>query len=147
MAPSAPGRFSTTTGWPRLCDIGTAMILPTTSSAPPAGNGATMRMGFCGYCAHAAPAAKAERSPSSVRTIRIQPKSLRLPQYNSRSMFDFVHKNKRIVQFILALLTIPFAIWGIESYTRFSSGRDTVAKVNGIEITRRELDEEMVRQI
>lgn len=62
-------------------------------------------------------------------------------------MFDFVHKNKRIVQFILALLTIPFAIWGIESYTRISGGRDAVAKVNGIEITRRELDEEMARQI
>ena len=62
-------------------------------------------------------------------------------------MFDFVHKNKRIVQVILGLLTIPFAIWGIESYTRIAGGRDAVAKVNGIEITRRELDEEMVRQI
>ena len=62
-------------------------------------------------------------------------------------MFDFVHKNKRIVQFILALLTIPFAIWGIESYTRVVGGRDAVAKVNGLEITRRELDDEMAQQI
>ena len=38
-------------------------------------------------------------------------------------MFDFVHKRRRIVQIILALLTIPFAIWGIESYTRVAGGR------------------------
>lgn len=62
-------------------------------------------------------------------------------------MFDFVHKNKRIVQFILALLTIPFAIWGIESYTRVAGGRDAVARVNGLEITQRELDEQMAQQI
>src|SRR4051812_16733750 len=62
-------------------------------------------------------------------------------------MFDFVQKNRRVVQVILALLAIPFAIWGIESYTRVSSGRDAVAKVNGLEITRRELDEEMAKQI
>ncbi len=66
MAPSAPGRFSTTTDWPRVCDIGTAMILPTTSSAPPAGKGATIRIGLDGYCASAAPAAHAARNPSSV---------------------------------------------------------------------------------
>ena len=62
-------------------------------------------------------------------------------------MFDLVYKNKRIVQIILGLMTIPFAIWGIESYTRVSTGRDAVAKVNGIEITRRELDERMAGQI
>ena len=62
-------------------------------------------------------------------------------------MFDFVQKNRRVVQIILALLAIPFAIWGIESYTRVSGGRDAVAKVNGLEITRRELDEEMAKQV
>src|SRR5215510_4136729 len=62
-------------------------------------------------------------------------------------MFDFVQKYRRVVQIILAILAIPFAIWGIESYTRVTTGRDAVAKVNGLEITRRELDEQMVQQI
>jgi peptidyl-prolyl cis-trans isomerase D len=62
-------------------------------------------------------------------------------------MFDFVHKNRRVVQVILAILILPFAIWGIESYTRVTTGRDAVAKVNGLEITRRELDEQMAIQI
>jgi peptidyl-prolyl cis-trans isomerase D len=62
-------------------------------------------------------------------------------------MFDFVQKNRRIVQIILAILILPFAIWGIESYTRVAGGREAVATVNGLEITRRELDEEMARQI
>src|SRR5262245_32178007 len=62
-------------------------------------------------------------------------------------MFDFVHKYRRVVQIILFLLIVPFAIWGLESYTRVLSGRDTVAKVNGIEITRREFDEQMTQQL
>jgi peptidyl-prolyl cis-trans isomerase D len=62
-------------------------------------------------------------------------------------MFDFVHKNKRVVQVILGLMTIPFAIWGIESYTRVATGRDAVANVNGLEITKRELDEQMAQQL
>src|SRR6266850_1139682 len=61
-------------------------------------------------------------------------------------MFDFVHKNKRIVQVVLALMTIPFAIWGIESYTRVGGGRDAVARVNGLEISKREFDEQMRAQ-
>ena len=47
----------------------------------------------------------------------------------------------------MALLVVPFAIWGIESYTRTTGGRETVAKVNGFEITRRELDETMTEQL
>src|SRR5258706_428723 len=56
-------------------------------------------------------------------------------------MFDFIHKNRRIVQIILALLTVPFAIWGIESYTRIGGSRDVVASVNGLDITVREYQE------
>ena len=61
-------------------------------------------------------------------------------------MFDFVHKNKRIIQIFLALIALTFATWGIESYTRMVGGRDTVAKVNGIEISAREFDEELRRR-
>ena len=34
-------------------------------------------------------------------------------------MFDLVYKYKRVVQVVLGLITLTFAIWGIESYTRF----------------------------
>ena len=61
-------------------------------------------------------------------------------------MFDLVHKHKRIVQIILGLLIIPFAIWGLESYTQFGGGRDTVATVNGMDISQREFAEELRRQ-
>ena len=30
-------------------------------------------------------------------------------------MFDLVHKHKRIAQFILALIMIPFAFFGVDS--------------------------------
>ena len=62
-------------------------------------------------------------------------------------MFDFVHKNKRVVQVIMALLVVPFAIWGLESYTRVTGGRETVASVNGLEISVRELNEQMGEQL
>jgi peptidyl-prolyl cis-trans isomerase D len=58
-------------------------------------------------------------------------------------MFDLVHKNKRIIQIFLGLIALTFATWGIESYTRMSGGRDTVATVNGLEISAREFDEEL----
>jgi peptidyl-prolyl cis-trans isomerase D len=61
-------------------------------------------------------------------------------------MFDLVHKNKRIIQVFLALIAITFMTWGIESYTRMTGGRDTVAKVNGLEISAREFDEELRRR-
>jgi peptidyl-prolyl cis-trans isomerase D len=61
-------------------------------------------------------------------------------------VFDLVHKYKRVVQVILGLLVIPFAIWGVESYTTLRGGRDTVATVNGMEISQREFGEELRRQ-
>src|SRR5919109_2725376 len=61
-------------------------------------------------------------------------------------MFDFVQRYKRFIQVFLGLIAITFATWGIESYTRFRSGRDTVASVNGMEISQREFAEELRRQ-
>ena len=61
-------------------------------------------------------------------------------------MFDFVHKNKRIIQIFLGLIALTFATWGIESYTRMRGGRDTVATVNGLEISAREFDDELRRR-
>lgn len=61
-------------------------------------------------------------------------------------MFDFVHRNKRIIQIFLALIAITFMTWGIESYTRMVGGRDTVATVNGLDISAREFDDELRRR-
>src|SRR5438132_6071632 len=61
-------------------------------------------------------------------------------------MFDFVQKNKRILQVFLGLIAITFATWGIESYTRYAGGRDTVASVNGSDISRREFDQQLQAQ-
>ncbi len=58
-------------------------------------------------------------------------------------MFDFVQKNKRILQVFLGLIAITFATWGIESYTRFAGSGDTVASVNGSDITQREFSEQL----
>src|SRR5260221_11338490 len=58
-------------------------------------------------------------------------------------MFDFVQKNKRILQVFLGLIAITFATWGIESYTRFAGSGDTVASVNGSDITQRQFAEQL----
>jgi peptidyl-prolyl cis-trans isomerase D len=56
-------------------------------------------------------------------------------------MFDFVQKYKKLIQVLIGLIAITFATWGIESYTRYAGGRDTVATVNGLEISQREFQE------
>jgi peptidyl-prolyl cis-trans isomerase D len=61
-------------------------------------------------------------------------------------MFELIHRNKRISQVILGLLVLPFAFFGLESYTRTLRGRDDVATVNGSAITRAEFAEELRRQ-
>ena len=53
-------------------------------------------------------------------------------------MFDLVHKHKRIAQFILALIMIPFAFFGVDYYFRRSDGVAEVAKFEGGKITEAE---------
>src|SRR5688500_8035741 len=60
-------------------------------------------------------------------------------------MFDFVNKKKRIVQIVLAVATLPFLFWGIESY-RTGEGDDTVAQVAGEKISRQEFDQALREQ-
>ncbi len=50
-------------------------------------------------------------------------------------MFDFVYRNKRIVQVILALLVLPFAFVGVDSYVRTAGGDKDVATVGGQSIS------------
>jgi len=61
-------------------------------------------------------------------------------------MFDLVAKHKRLIQVVLGLTVIPFAFFGLESYTRSLGGANDVATVNGAPIPTREFSEEMRRQ-
>jgi peptidyl-prolyl cis-trans isomerase D len=61
-------------------------------------------------------------------------------------MFDFVHKQKKIIMGIIMLIALTFAVWGIESYTRGRRQTDAVAKIGHLVISRREFTEELGRQ-
>ncbi len=54
-------------------------------------------------------------------------------------MLDFVRNNKRITQGFLALITLPFAFWGVDSYVRNTDVGAGVATVGGGKITKQEL--------
>ena len=61
-------------------------------------------------------------------------------------MFDFVHENKRLVQIVLALIILPFALWGVSSYDKSRNSADVVATVDGTKITRQEFENSMHEQ-
>jgi peptidyl-prolyl cis-trans isomerase D len=61
-------------------------------------------------------------------------------------MFELIQKRKRLAQVVLVLLVIPFAFFGLESYTRSVGGRDDVATVNGSSITQNEFAEALRNQ-
>jgi peptidyl-prolyl cis-trans isomerase D len=50
-------------------------------------------------------------------------------------MFDAVRNNKRIVQVFLALITLPFAFWGVDSYVRSAGPGNDVASVGESKIS------------
>jgi len=53
-------------------------------------------------------------------------------------MFDAVRNNKKIVQVFLALITLPFAFFGVESYVRNAGTGDDVAKIGDVKITQQQ---------
>jgi peptidyl-prolyl cis-trans isomerase D len=53
-------------------------------------------------------------------------------------MFDYVRNNQRLIQIFLALITLPFAFWGVESYVRNAGSGDDAAKVGGSKISMQE---------
>jgi peptidyl-prolyl cis-trans isomerase D len=55
-------------------------------------------------------------------------------------MFDFVHKNKRLVQFILALMVLPFAFVGVDSYVRQIGNEKDLATVGGQGVSPQEFE-------
>jgi len=54
-------------------------------------------------------------------------------------MLDSIRNNKRIVQGFLVLITVPFALWGVESYILNTDAGDEVATVGSAKISRQEL--------
>lgn len=60
-------------------------------------------------------------------------------------MFDFVHEKKRLVQFVLALIILPFAFWGVDSYQK-SGDAGELASVNGEKISVQEFDNALRQQ-
>lgn len=61
-------------------------------------------------------------------------------------MFDFVHENKKLVQIVLALIVLPFALWGVSSYDKSRNSAGIVAIVDGIKITQQEFENSMRQQ-
>jgi peptidyl-prolyl cis-trans isomerase D len=61
-------------------------------------------------------------------------------------MFDIVRNNKRLMQVVLALLALPFAFWGIDSYQRVMSRAGEVAEVGGQKISEQEFSESLRQQ-
>lgn len=51
-----------------------------------------------------------------------------------------------VAKIILGLITIPFALWGVDSYLKQGDKADIVAKVDGQEITRQEFDRTLKEQ-
>ncbi len=56
-------------------------------------------------------------------------------------MFNLVERNKRIIQIILAIIILPFAFFGVDSYFRDSATGATVAKVGDSEISEQEFQQ------
>ncbi len=53
----------------------------------------------------------------------------------------------KLAKIILALITVPFALWGIESYIRDVPGQDVIAKVGNQKITSMEFDQAIRNQL
>ena len=60
-------------------------------------------------------------------------------------MFDLVHKYKKVAAVILGLIGLTFVFWGVENRVTRGS-RESVATVNGMEISLREFEDELRKQ-
>jgi peptidyl-prolyl cis-trans isomerase D len=61
-------------------------------------------------------------------------------------MFDAVRNNKRIVQVFLALITLPFAFFGVDSYMRNSGAGSDVASIGDVKITQQQFQQNLREQ-
>jgi peptidyl-prolyl cis-trans isomerase D len=56
-------------------------------------------------------------------------------------MFDAVRNNKRIVQVFLALITLPFAFFGVDSYVRNAGSEGDVATIGDVKVTQQQFQQ------
>ena len=61
-------------------------------------------------------------------------------------MFDFIGHHKRLVQGVLALITLPFAFFGVDYYFRQGDATPNVATVAGEKITQAQFNESIAEQ-
>jgi peptidyl-prolyl cis-trans isomerase D len=61
-------------------------------------------------------------------------------------MFDLVRNNKKIIQIVLAVIVLPFALWGVESYVKAPGAAGSVAQVGGTPISLGEFQEALREQ-
>ncbi|MDP2795115.1 MAG: SurA N-terminal domain-containing protein, partial [Sulfurisoma sp.] len=61
-------------------------------------------------------------------------------------MFDTVRNNKKVIQIVLALIVLPFAFWGVESYVSNAGGGADVATVGGVGISQQEFQQSLREQ-
>jgi peptidyl-prolyl cis-trans isomerase D len=63
-------------------------------------------------------------------------------------MFDFVRKHTKVMQFVLFLLIVPsFVLFGLQGYDRMGEKGETVAKVDGQEISQQDWDNAHKQQV
>jgi peptidyl-prolyl cis-trans isomerase D len=63
------------------------------------------------------------------------------------NMFDLVRNNKKVVQLVLALIVLPFALWGVDSYVRGGAGgANEVANVGKTPISQEEFQRSLSEQ-
>lgn len=55
-------------------------------------------------------------------------------------MFDLIHKKKRLIQIVLAIVILPFLFFGVDSYFRTSGGSVELAAVGGQRISQQEFN-------
>src|SRR6185503_12797537 len=61
-------------------------------------------------------------------------------------MFDLLHRHKHVAQGILALITLPFAFFGVDFYFNRGDSAQSVASVGGNKISQAEFDDSLREQ-
>src|SRR6266508_758645 len=56
-------------------------------------------------------------------------------------MFNLVNKHKRVIQIVLAIVLLPFAFFGVDSYFRDRTSGQAIAQVGDHEISENEFQQ------
>ena len=60
-------------------------------------------------------------------------------------MFEYVRNSKRFIKIVLAIIILPFALWGVDSYVR-TGGSGDIATVGGTPIVLTEFQQALREQ-